>query len=45
MVWLALPGSAELVQDTVLAVEAVQAEGLFNAFTTEGPSCFRCCSL
>ena len=35
-VWVAVPGSQDLVQDIVVATQAVQAEGLYNAFTNEG---------
>ena len=39
MMWLATPGSSELVQETVVAAQEMQAEGLFNVFTNEGPRC------
>ncbi len=35
--WITTPDSAELVQDTVVAIEALEAEGLFNPFTNAGP--------
>ena len=34
--WITTPDSAELAQDTVVAIEALEAEGLFNPFTDEG---------
>ena len=37
VVWLAPPGGSQLVQDIVTAVETVQAEGMFNPYTNEGP--------
>ena len=37
VMWITAPDSAELVQDTVVAVEDVEAEGLFNPLTDEGP--------
>ena len=46
VIWLAAPGGLSLVKDTVVAVEAVQAEGMFNPYTDEGasanphPSCY-----
>ena len=40
MVWMAAPGSQDMAQDTVVSKELVQAEGLFNAFTNEGPPGF-----
>ena len=36
MVWLAAPGESRLLQETVVAVEAVRAEGMFNPYTVEG---------
>ncbi len=35
-VWLADPTSSELVLEAVIAVEEVEAEGLFSPYTNEG---------
>ncbi len=37
VMWITVPNSSELVQDTVVAVEEVEAKGLFNPLTDEGP--------
>ena len=36
VLWVAAADGHGLVQDTVVAVEAVQAEGMFNPYTNEG---------
>ncbi len=36
VLWVTAPGSSALSQDTVVAVEQVEAEGLFNPYTDEG---------
>ena len=36
MVWRAAPDGPDLVQETVLAKEVLQAQGLVNIFTNEG---------
>ena len=38
--WITTPDNVELVQDTVVAIEALEAEGLFNPFTDQGESMF-----
>ena len=39
MVWLAAAGRWDLVQEKVVAVEAVEAEGMYNPYTNEGATC------
>ena len=38
MLWVIAPQSQELVQAPTVVADAVQAEGQYNPYTSEGPS-------
>ena len=45
MLWVTSPDAPTLVQDVVVAVTRVEAEGLFNPYTNEGAQRLAACTV